>query len=375
MTMSFRIAIIGAGWYGCHVGLSLLSLQMQVDIYEKADRVMNMASGNNQFRLHQGFHYARHHGTRMQSRDGFIRFTERYGGLSSAVSENLYAVPRGSSIIDFDTYKLIMVSSGLNFIECQNPTDYLTDIDGVLRTHERVILLDRARRYFTERLGGVLKLGTSVDEIRELGDEMIVNGKRYDYVIDATWGHLNGLPIPVIYEPTLLLYYEGAPELPAVTLVDGPLCSVYPTEDSSIYTLSSVPHTPLGRFDRADAARARCNALTTEEVSEKRAAMERQILPNLPSFCDRFRFMGIQLGIKTKPIGNFDDRSCHVYRKGRRFFILSGKIDTIFYATERIISMIGFDHADLKDDGKGPIKKDILLSEMAAPSNFAGSNS
>lgn len=373
--MTYRIAIIGAGWYGCHVGLSLLSLQMQVDIYEKADRVMQMASGNNQFRLHQGFHYARHHGTRMQSRDGFIRFTERYGNLSSAVSDNLYAVPRGSSIIDFDTYKLIMVSSGLNFIECQNPPDYLTDTEGVLRTHERVILLDRARRYFADRLAGVLQLGTPVEEIRESGEEMIVNGKRYDYVIDATWGHLNGLPIPVIYEPTLLLYYEGAPELPAVTLVDGPLCSVYPTEDSTIYTLSSVPHTPLGRFDSAETARARCNALTTEEVSEKRAAMERQILVNLPSFCDRFRFMGVQLGIKTKPIGSFDDRSCHVYRKGRRFFILSGKIDTIFYATERIISMIGFDHADPKDEGKGPIKNDILLPQMAAPSNFAGVNS
>jgi hypothetical protein len=369
--MSYRIAIIGAGWYGCHVGLSLLSLQMQVDIYEKADRVMQMASGNNQFRLHQGFHYARHHGTRIQSRDGFIRFTERYGSLSSAVSDNLYAVPRGSSLIDFDTYKLIMVSSGLNFIECQNPPDYLNDTEGVLRTHERVILLDRARRYFTDRLAGVLQLGTPVEGIRESGEEMIVNGKHYDYVIDATWGHLNGLPIPVIYEPTLLLYYEGAPDLPAVTLVDGPLCSVYPTEDSSIYTLSSVPHTPLGRFDCAAAARARCNALTTEEVSEKRAAMEQQILTNIPSFRDRFRFMGIQLAIKTKPIGKFDDRSCHVYRNGRRFFVLSGKIDTIFYATERIISMIGFDHADRKDDGNAPIKNDILLPELASPSLVA----
>jgi hypothetical protein len=31
--MAYRVAVIGAGWYGCHVGLSLLSLNMEVDIY------------------------------------------------------------------------------------------------------------------------------------------------------------------------------------------------------------------------------------------------------------------------------------------------------------------------------------------------------
>jgi hypothetical protein len=372
--MAYRVAVIGAGWYGCHVGLSLLSLNMEVDIYEKEARVLHMASGNNQFRLHQGFHYARHHGTRIQSRDGFIRFTERYGSLSSAVNENLYAVPRGSSMIDFDTYKLIMVSSGLTFSEVSAKPDYLTETEGVIRTHERVILLDRARRYFTDRLGSALHFGVPVDAIQELGDELMVNGKRYDYVIDATWGHFGRLPIPVIYEPTLLLYYEGAPQLPALTLVDGPLSSVYPTEDQSIYTLSSVPHTPLGQFDQPEMAIARCSALTSEEVAERRLAMESQILMNLPSFRERFRFMGVQLGVKTKPIGKFDDRSCYVYREGRRFLILSGKIDTIFYATERIISMIAFDHADASDDGKGSMREDILSMQLASSPACSGND-
>jgi hypothetical protein len=84
--------------------------------------------------------------------------------------------------------------------------------------------------------------------------------------------------------------------------------------------------------------------------------------------------MGIQLGVKTKPIGKFDDRSCYVYREGRRFLILSGKIDTIFYATERIISMIAFDHADASDDGKSSMKEDILSMRIASSPSCPGNN-
>ena len=85
--MAFRIADVGGGWYGCHIGLALQSLHMDVQIYEKTSRPFHLASGNNQFRLHQGFHYARHHGTRVQSRDGFIRFMERVSLLTLTLVE------------------------------------------------------------------------------------------------------------------------------------------------------------------------------------------------------------------------------------------------------------------------------------------------
>ena len=41
----------------------------------------------------------------MQSRDGFLRFIERYPHLSRQVPENIYAVPRRDSLIDFLTYR------------------------------------------------------------------------------------------------------------------------------------------------------------------------------------------------------------------------------------------------------------------------------
>ena len=159
-------------------------------------------------------------------------------------------------------------------------------------------------------------------------------------MIDATWGHRLGLPMRLFYEPTLLLYYEIDHPFPALTLVDGPLCSVYPTEDPGIFTLSSVPHTPLGRAGTAAEAHSIRNGTNAEAVAAKVKLMEQQISRYLPEFCDHFRFVGPQFAIKTKPVGNFDDRSCYVFRRGRVFSVMSGKIDTIFFAMERILSFI-----------------------------------
>jgi hypothetical protein len=75
----------GAGWYGCHIAASLQALGFKFDVFEASNQVLDAASGNNQFRLHIGFHYPRHHGTRIQSRDGFQRFIERYPSLKCRI--------------------------------------------------------------------------------------------------------------------------------------------------------------------------------------------------------------------------------------------------------------------------------------------------
>lgn len=171
-------------------------------------------------------------------------------------------------------------------------------------------------------------------------DGVLIEGERFDFVVDATWGHYMDLDLEVIYEATLLLYYEGPSEFPAVTLVDGPLASVYPTEMPGLFTLSSVPHTPLGQFKTAAEARAARDDVSPATISAKRALMEEQIMHYLPTFLKTFRYIGPQLAVKTKPLGAYDDRSCRVSRRGRVFSVMSGKIDTIFFAHERILSLI-----------------------------------
>lgn len=338
--MEAKVAIVGAGWYGCHLGMMLDAMGCDVNIFEKNDDILCEASGNNQFRLHLGFHYARHNRTRIQSRDGYARFTERYPSLTKPIENNLYVVPKFDSLVDFDTYRLIMFSSGIHFEELRKNEwpSYLKDVDGVLKVDEHVMLTEKARLHFKNILGDKIRLNTKVTSTDVLKDKVLVNNEEFDFVIDATWGHLKDIDYNCFYEPTLLLYYKykGDDTYPAITMVDGPLCSIYPTEKEKIYTLSSVKHTPLGQYDTSDEAKQRLRDFSEEELTSKIRDMEDHVKNFVPDFCDKFEFDSPQFSIKTKLLGEHDDRSCYVRTDDRVISVFSGKIDTIFFAAQKV---------------------------------------
>ena len=70
--MKKKIAIIGAGWFGCHIAHQIKKKLNKFDIklYEKEKDIFLGASSNNQNRLHLGFHYPRSKQTRLQSKNG-----------------------------------------------------------------------------------------------------------------------------------------------------------------------------------------------------------------------------------------------------------------------------------------------------------------
>jgi len=343
--MSLKIAIIGAGWYGCHIGHILDTLDFEVKIFEKNNDIFLEASGNNQFRLHLGFHYARDYRTRLQSRDGYHRFLERYNDLTEEIKDNLYIVPENDSLIDDMTYKMIMLTSGIEFEELNSSTisnefSYLKHSKLVFNTDERIILTNKAKEYYKRVLNAKIIYNTKIESIEENSNGVIVNGERFDFVIDATWGHYSNKKENFFFEPTLLLYYKTDQDFPALTYVDGPLCSLYPTEEKGTYTLSSVTHTPLGKYNEANKARDFIENIDSNLIKEKINAMETEISKYVPDFKKHFTYKSPQLSIKTKSIVANDDRSCYVETYGRMITIISGKIDTIFYASQEVINIL-----------------------------------
>jgi hypothetical protein len=340
-----KFAVIGAGFYGLHIASRLKALGLEVKVYEKSDKILAFASGNNQFRLHLGFHYARSFRTRQQSRDGYFRFLERYGKLTNPISNNYYMVPKGDSLIDFATYKLIMMSSGLDFLETETPSEIRYPC-GTLLTQERVLMIQRTRNFFSGILGDDLVLSTEA-KISSTEEYVEVNGDKYDYAIDCTWGHLQP-DTDFFFESTILLYYrikDSRAYSTAFTFVDGPLCSVYPTEDSEVVTLSSVPFTPIGQYKSSGDAIQAIHSLSSHDIDLKRLLMEKQIMKYYPCFLDVYEYLSPQLCVKTKPIGQDDDRSCYVKKSGRVIKCLSGKVDNIFYAAAEVMSLIEDDNS------------------------------
>lgn len=340
-----RVAVIGGGWYGCHVASRLKALGINFRMYEADSSLFSKASGKNQFRLHQGFHYARNFRTRHQSKEGFEEFLEQYGLLTQTVNSNLYIVPKNNSLIDFKTYMSIMMSSGIDFQILSSPPVDIRGVEGIISVDERVILTSKAKEFFFEKLRHNLQLNTEVKITYNCDGYVELNGwDRFDYAIDCTWGTLRKNSLPSVYEPTILLYYKARDVgFPALTFVDGDLMSLYPTESNEIYTLSSVRHTPLGKFDSIDAARSMISELNFSKIQEKILAMEGELKIYLPNFSDFFSFVEPQLSIKTKLVGMSDDRSCYVYKDGRVLSIFSGKIDNIFYAANKVLQYLDAD--------------------------------
>ena len=338
-----NFAVIGAGFYGLHIASRLKALGLEVKVFEKADDILGAASGNNQFRLHLGFHYARNFRTRQQSRDGYFRFLERYEKLTKTIQENYYLIPEGDSLIDFSTYKLIMMSSGLDFVEKKSPEE-IAHACGAVLTAERVLLINKARKYFYQQLSDVIQLGTEAS-IGLHENNVEVNGELFDYCIDCTWGHL-GPDENFFFESSILLYYRKKSmtgPLRAYTFVDGPLCSLYPTENPEIFTLSSVPHTPIQQHSTSAQALQTIASLSVHDVNLRRLSMEKQFLKYFPGFLDDYEYIDPLLSVKTKPFGQDDDRSCYVNKTGRLIKCLSGKIDNIFYAAAEVMALIESD--------------------------------
>lgn len=331
-----RIGIIGGGFYGCHIAATAKSLGIDVTLFESGSRLLDLASGNNQFRLHQGFHYARSFVTRIQSRDGFHRFKERYPTFSKPIARNLYGVVDDESYLDFRTYRGIMSSSGLDFSDEESAAQELHHVEGIISTHEEVLQTREMRHYFSDLLSKEIQLGTHVD----IKDPEV--HRDFDWIVDCTWGH-SAPASGYYYEPTLLLYYECIdPALAdwSLTLVDGPFWSMYQTENPGMFTLSSVPHTPLGEYSLPEDALRRLASLTAAELMDRRGLFEHQASRHYPSLKDRFKFADYQLSVKTKPIGRADHRHCEVRKAGNVIQVLSGKIDSVFYASSRVFELM-----------------------------------
>ena len=69
-----KIAIIGAGWFGCHLASELKNDGHSILLFEKEKDIFAGASGNNQNRLHLGYHYPRSESTIVQTINSYNSF-------------------------------------------------------------------------------------------------------------------------------------------------------------------------------------------------------------------------------------------------------------------------------------------------------------
>lgn len=326
-----KIRVLGGGFYGCHVALSLLKAGHHVEVHELLDRIFTGASGSIPARLHQGFHYPRARMTRAACQEHREAFMGRYGFMTRGVPINIYAVAADLSLVDFDQYTRTLRGE-VEFVDIYDPGEYgLRNVEGAVLTGERHIVTDLARAYFEQELDGHFRFGVDTDE----------DDPDFDLTIDCTFGARLDAGVDR-YEPCVVLLLEGPADL-AITVMDGPFPSLYPwNEDWKLSSLSSALWTPISKNERTWAgANQLIQQLSQDDIAKQASGMIEQMADYFPVIRDRYKLARTMISIRAMPLSGADQRLVDIARVNDRLLrVRAGKIDAIIHAEREIKRMI-----------------------------------
>lgn len=344
-----RIAIIGAGWFGCHIGKRLLDDGHDVTIFEQESSVFKRASGFNTGRLHLGFHYPRSKSTRKQSLEGYERFLSVYGDFCEQVGPNLYLVAESGSLIDFDSYTTIMRSDKIPF-EMVKPESFgFINVEGAIITKEMAINQHKAIAYFEQALASVLKLSTKAIINDNNREKVVVNDEDFDVCVNCSYlsEPPTNVAADVCFENIVTPLFKPLKsfEEKSFVVMDGDFFSLnpfYTDTNHYLYSLYHVTNSVVGVSDNYEEA-------AEKEVLLKNGTWQEQVdIENLvrsvhsiyPAFSEEFELEGCFYSIRTKRINANASRECSVTRDGRQITVISGKINSVFEAEAKVLSIL-----------------------------------
>ncbi len=335
-----RILIIGAGWMGCHLALTLIKRGYNVKLFEKK-KIFNGMSGANTNRLHMGYHYPRSFQTRIQSRFGYNNFSKKYPSLTKKIKNNLIYIVKKYSLVDFETYKKIMRSSKLIIKETKFFRKELLNVDGLIKVNESQILQKKSKKFFKSKLKNNIVENTEVKLNQlKLGDTIFFKKKQFDYLIDCTAGHLfNKKIFDISYEPRVTWIYKSKLKNFALMAMDGSFYNIFPYSNND-YILGTPKHSKFNKINNLAKAVKFLKKIKKRDVIKRRDLSENIVKKTFLNFNKYFKYSGYFFSLTTIFNSKSDNRPTLVKRKKNIIFVLGGKIDTIFEAEKKIIQIL-----------------------------------
>lgn len=315
-----KIAIIGAGWVGCHLS-NVLKTSHEIFLFDK-NGIFSGTSFKNQNRLHLGYHYARNFNTRKLCLDTYVRFLHDYKNVASDVRRNIYSVPDRESLLDFKTYLSIFNKKKFSYQQTNVPE--LKGIDGSILVAEKYINPWKAKSYFQKKLKKIYFKKNFFN--KDLKEAM----KDFDLVINCTNNFFYPIKEEFFYEKCIVLKYKKIKKtsFDALTLVDGKLFSIYPYE-KNVFTVTSVEHTPWKLcYDEK-------NLFSDEKISKvdlKKTInkFEDVIRVHFPNFNDYFIYDGFFVSTKAKNRNESSNRNPIISVEDNLISCYTGKIQGIY---------------------------------------------
>ena len=260
-----RIAVVGAGIFGCTVALALAEAGARVSVFERLREILGGASGNNQNRLHLGFHYPRSIETARQSDRGYGPFVAAFPGAIARGYPNAYFIADEGSRTTAEHYLAFCACLEQPFTPIA-PADFTaTEVrgcsTGILcdeRVYDTALLADAFRTRLAREGGIELCCGADVTtlEATARGYRVVVAdgpvAGDFDAVINCAYADINrlsrGLSFAIAdnqYEYTAVPIVEL--DLPpfGATIMDGPFAGLLPWGRTRQFLLYHVVHTVI----------------------------------------------------------------------------------------------------------------------------------
>ena len=326
-----KIAIIGAGFYGCYLAKELCD-KHQVDIYEKNSKLCMSSVVNNQNRLHMGYHYPRSKETIEQIVSSYREFCDEFSDCIHFVPKNIYAVHKESKV-DYDSYRDIFNFFNLNHEEVLKTDDIWNKIknpslfQGALYTSEGVLNCHLLRMkilqslYCNKNVNIFCNYFISHEKIQKLK-------KQYDYVINCTYNcpflGFDKKVVDIKKENCLIVIMKDKKYKDfGFTIMDGDFCSLYPIK-GDIFSLSSVVYTPFCKADLFSFDLKKQMNLIINHNEEYFTFEERKVIDY---------YFGTKTKIKND---KQDQRGSYTYIEDNLISVLAGKISTVLHSSKEV---------------------------------------
>lgn len=351
--MSKKVAIIGAGFFGCAAAVELQN-RFDVTLFDKRSDLLMGTAQANVYRIHNGPHYPRSRETALQCREGYVKFTKEFSGCFNDTFLNIYAISSHKSKTSLQ--QLYGFCDELSIPHTKTSREqlpeFIANCDGAIVCPEGAINIFKTREVYRQRLNAELVLNQKIEasDIEIVKDGFLINGTHFDYLINSSFVDMNLLhrkantvPMPLIFQKTVCFQVKVDKASYGLTVLDGRFPTVFPSywskESNNLdsFILYHVTHSVL---EEEECTR---HPFRTEgnmvRLLERYEAVLEEAQKYIPGFRKSIQQMKCLVGDRViRPrVRNSDTRVSEILNPIPNYYILfNGKIDYSLCIAEQL---------------------------------------
>ncbi len=340
-----KIAIIGSGFYGCSLAITL-SKKNKVDLYEKEQNIFNGASSCNQFRYHSGYHYPRSQKTVNEINKSKKDFVSFFSNEVFKKTKNFYAIANKSKV-NFKKYSKFLKKNKLYFKQV-NILDDVSTIEKSIIVKEKILDFFKTKK---KLLNKIKKNKVNLYLNKEFKRSYL---KNYDKVLIATYSNnnfvLSNLGIKKLEKNKYQLVEKIVIQLPekykrkSYVVIDGNFVCVDPFLGTKYHLLSDVKlskiETLISKYPNFNSQKRKY--LNKGVIKNKKISRFKEFIQNsskyLP-FLKKAKYIGSMFVVRAIKINkeNTDERVTSVnYHNKKIISVLSGKWNNCIYLARNL---------------------------------------